>query len=81
MTASTLARRGAANSSSRLGRALRAVADEAVTLLAALANPGRIIREVEAMRALQVEANRIEATDPEAAAALRRRAARIGLRR
>ncbi len=54
--------------------------DEASTLAAALLQPGKVIDEVEHMRALQLEAQRIEATEPARAAALRRRASRIGLR-
>jgi hypothetical protein len=55
-------------------------ADEAYMLVQALLNPGKIIDEVEQMRALQVEADRIEASDPTRADVLRRRASRIGLR-
>ncbi len=60
--------------------ALRALADEAVVLVRALLQPGKIIEEVEQMRALQVAADRIEAAQPARAAALRRRASRVGLR-
>ena len=60
--------------------ALKALADEALVLAQALLSPRKIIEEVEQMRALQVEAARIEATDPVRAAALRSRASRIGLR-
>jgi len=60
--------------------ALKTFADEASVLAQALLNPGKIIDEVEQMRALHVEANRIEATDPARAAVLRRDASRIGLR-
>jgi hypothetical protein len=60
--------------------ALRALADEAVVLAQALLRPGKIIAEVEQMRALQVRANRVEATDPALAESLRRRASRTGLR-
>jgi hypothetical protein len=48
-------------------------------MIDAMLFPGRIIAEVSQMRALQVEAARIEAKDPARAAALRQRAARIGL--
>jgi hypothetical protein len=58
----------------------KAFADEAFALAEALLNPRKIIDEVEQMRALHVEADRIEATDPTSAAVLRRRASRIGLR-
>jgi hypothetical protein len=46
----------------------------------ALLSPNKIIHEVEQMRALQVAADNIEATDPQRAEVLRSRAARIGLR-
>jgi len=46
----------------------------------ALMQPGKVIAEVDAMRALQLEAARIEATQPVRAQLLRRQAARIGLR-
>jgi hypothetical protein len=55
-------------------------ADEVSVLAQALLNPRKIIDEVEQMRALQLEADRIEATDATRAAVLRRRASRIGLR-
>lgn len=57
----------------------KAFAHEAYTLMSAMLSPGKIIEEVEQMRALQLEAARIEATDPARAAALRRRAARVGI--
>lgn len=59
---------------------LSAFAEQVVTVLDAMLNPRKIIAEVEQMRALQTAAQRIEATDPKAAAALRRRASFIGLR-
>lgn len=61
------------------GTALGTFGAEVTALVRALLSPGKIIGEVEAMHALQVEANRIEATDPVQAAALRSRASRIGL--
>lgn len=63
-----------------LAGSFKTLADEAAVLVQALLSPGKIINEVEQMRALQVEASRIEATDPTRAAVLRRRASRIGLR-
>jgi len=60
--------------------AFKTLADEASVLAQVLLNPSKVIQEVEQMRALQVEADRIEATDPTRAAVLRRRASRIGLR-
>jgi hypothetical protein len=58
---------------------LQRLRDETVELVKALLSPNTLIRQVEEMRALQVEAGRIEATHPVRAAALRRRAARLGL--
>jgi len=57
----------------------KALMSEAYTLMAALLNPGRLIAEVEAMGKLQREAAQIEAIDPARAAALRRKASRMGL--
>jgi hypothetical protein len=64
--------------SPRVRRAARRFGREVSTLFDALLSPNKIIGEVEAMRELQREAARIEATEPAMAAALRRRAARIG---
>lgn len=55
------------------------LAHEATTLLSALLSPGKVIADVEKMRALQIEAAQVEAVDPSRAAALRRQAARTGL--
>ena len=77
---STLSRSSRANAFGGLAGAFKALAEEAGVLVHALLNPNRIIEEVEQMRALQVDANRIEAIDPMRAAVLRRRAAYIGLR-
>ena len=55
---------------SRLGTELSALGD-------ALLNPGRIIAQVEEFRALHRKADRLDATDPARAAALRQRAARV----
>ncbi|MBT2334387.1 hypothetical protein J7E49_10795 [Variovorax paradoxus] len=60
--------------------ALKALAEEAGVLVQALLSPGKVIDEVEQMRALQVRANRIEASDPLRADVLRWHASRIGLR-
>jgi hypothetical protein len=60
--------------------ALKTFANEAAELAQALLSPGKILDEVEQMRALHVEANRIEIADPLRAAQLRRRASGIGLR-
>ena len=64
----------------RLHAALMVLAQEAVTLLGALLQPGRVLDEVDQMRQLLVAANALDATDPYRAALLRRRAAPIGLR-
>lgn len=48
-------------------------------MIDAMLFPGRIIAEVSEMRALMLQANRLEATDPARAAKLRQRAVRIGL--
>ncbi len=58
---------------------LRRFIEEMTTLLSVLLNPRSAIAEVEAMQALLKRADRVEAVDPELAARLRRRAARIGL--
>jgi len=65
--------------SRRVHRALKTLALETRTLLAALASPHQIIDEVQAMRAMQLEAARIEPTQPARAAVLRHHAARMGL--
>lgn len=65
--------------SGRLHDALKTLSLEARTLIGALLSPKQIISEVKAMRALQVEADRVEATQPARAAALRQRAARMPL--
>jgi hypothetical protein len=65
--------------SGRLRRALQTLALESRALLGALLSPNRMIAQVKEMRALQLEADRIEATQPARAAVLRRRAAGIEL--
>jgi hypothetical protein len=77
---STLDRSSSASASVGLAGALKALAEEASVLVQALLSPGKVIEEVEQMRALQVRANRIEATDPLRADVLRWHASRIGLR-
>jgi hypothetical protein len=64
--------------SGRVRRALKTVALETRTLLGALLNPNAVIAEVKAMRAMQLEAARIETTQPARAAVLRHQAARMG---
>jgi cell fate (sporulation/competence/biofilm development) regulator YmcA (YheA/YmcA/DUF963 family) len=61
-------------------RAFQAFADELKQFARAIMSPNKIIAEVEQMHALQLEAARVEATDPEQASALRQQAARVGLR-
>ena len=56
----TLERSSGASASGGLAGALKAFAEEASVLLQALLRPGKVIDEVEQMRALQVRANRIE---------------------
>ena len=58
-------------------RGLKILAAEANAFLDAILYPGKLIAEVQAMRRLLVEAQRIEATDPDRASLLRRRAARL----
>lgn len=48
---------------------------EVSAVLYALSHPGKVVAEVETMRALEVEADRIEDTQPVRAAMLRRQAA------
>ena len=60
-------------------RPMKAFADEVLAFLDAIPSPARIIAEVEQMRSLHLEANRIECSDPARAAVLRMRASRIGL--
>ena len=76
---STLNPSSASPVSSGLSGALKTFAEEASALIQALLNPGKILGEVEQMRALLVAANAAQATDPARAATLRARAARIGL--
>jgi hypothetical protein len=52
-------------------------AAEISVLAEALLNPGKIIREVEQFRALHLQADALDASDPAAAAALRRRASTL----
>ena len=63
--------------SDRARQAGRRLGREARALLGALASPGRMVEEVKAMRALHLEAERIEATHPVRAALLRVQASAI----
>lgn len=65
---------------SGLIRVLQAFAQEAIAFFDAITSPGKIIAEVEHMRALQLQADRVAATDPAHAAALRQQAALTGMR-
>ena len=58
---------------------LLAVVREWALLLDAILHPARLVEEVEQVRALLVEADALEASDPARAARLRRRAAGIGV--
>ena len=49
---------------------------ECIALAQALASPRRLVAQVERMRELQLQAQRVQASDPARAAALRRAAAR-----
>lgn len=60
-----------------LSDGLHRLGEEVSALLDALLHPGRLVAEVEQIRSLQLQADRIEATDPAQAAVLRQRAARI----
>ena len=71
---------GASASGGGLAGAFKTLAEEASVLVQALLSPGKVIDEVEQMRALQVRASRIEASDPLRADVLRWHASRIGLR-
>ena len=62
-------------------RGLQRFFAEARELVTALLNPGAVIAEVEQMRALQLEAARLEASNPARARVLRQQAARIGVLR
>ncbi len=71
---------GHAHPAAGFAKVCSAVLDELLSLAAALLQPSKIIDEVERMRGLQLQAQRCEITEPARAAALYRRAARIGLR-
>ena len=53
------------------------LAEEVSALLDALLHPNELVAQVEQIRKLQLQADRIEASDPAQAALLRQRAARI----
>ena len=76
---STLSPSSASTASNGLSGALKTFAKEAFALVDVLLSPGRMLREVDQMRALLVAANAADATDPARAAELRLRASRIGL--
>ena len=64
---------------SRLHAAMGVLAREALTLLDALLQPGKVLKEVEQMGKLLVAANALDEQDPVRAQLLRRRASAIGL--
>jgi hypothetical protein len=63
--------------SSALSGVLDSLTTEIVVLVQTLLNPRAMIREVEEIRTLQLEALRVEAVNPSRAAALRRRMAQL----
>jgi hypothetical protein len=63
--------------SSALSGVLASLSTEFVVLVQTLLNPRGMIRDVEEIRALQLEAQRVEAINPDRAAALRRRIAQL----
>lgn len=63
----------------RLQAAINVLANEALTLLDALLQPGKVLTEVEQMGKLLVAANALDERDPARAQLLRRRASAIGL--
>jgi hypothetical protein len=67
----------AQSNSPALTAGLRRLSEEVSALLDALLHPARLVAEVEEIRKLQLQADRIEATDPARAAMLRQCAARI----
>lgn len=69
----------AVNRASPVRSAVTRLLREVHVTLNALLSPNKIIAEVHEMRALQLEADRIEASYPDRAVVLRRRAASIGL--
>jgi len=64
---------------SRLQVALGTLASEALNLLGALLQPGKVLTEVDQMGKLLVAANALDERDPARARQLRRRASAIGL--
>jgi hypothetical protein len=64
----------------RIPEIFKVIAEEWSVLFGAFLHPRRLVEEVEHVRALLVEAERIEAEDPLRATMLRRRASRIGVR-
>ena len=64
---------------SRIQVAMSVLASEALTLLGALLQPGKVLREVDQMGKLLVAANALDERDPARAQMLRRRASAIGL--
>ena len=63
----------------RFQAAMNVLANEALTLIGALFQPGQVLAEVDQMGKLLVAANAIDERDPARARQLRRRASAIGL--
>jgi hypothetical protein len=63
--------------SSALSGMFDSLTTEIVVLVQTLLNPKRMIREVEQIRTLQLEAQQVEAVNPARAAALRRRISQL----
>lgn len=63
----------------RLQAAINVLANEALTLLGALLQPGKVLTEVDQMGKLLVAANALDEREPMRAQLLRRRASAIGL--
>mgnify|MGYP003583947798 FL=1 len=64
---------------SRFQAAMNVLANETLTLLGALLQPGKVLAEVDQMGKLLVVANSLDERDPVRAQQLRRRASAIGL--
>lgn len=62
-----------------LQAAINVLANEALTLLGALLQPGKVLTEVDQMGKLLVAANALDEREPMRAQLLRRRASAIGL--
>ena len=63
----------------RFQAAMSVLANEALTLVGTLLQPGKVLAEVDQMSRLLVAANALDQRDPARAQMLRRRASAIGL--